>query len=179
MPRERQQDGWLVTIRDTECFWASDLGRALFRGLEEVQAWDESEEPVDLGEPAGSFRISRAYRVDFRPAARLAADHAMEALSDGTFDTHFVEDHDLFARMERELACAFAAQIERVCGPWYEVLGTDEVEVLVDRVGEDEERADYVIAGVWQGPRLLPPGESASALLAEVRAVLDGGDDAG
>lgn len=167
----------MVTIRDTECHWAPDLGRALFRGLEEVQAWDEGEgAPVELGECAGSFRIARAYRVDFRPAARLAADHAMEALYDGTLDTHFVGDHDLLARMERELARAFAAQIERVCGPWYEVLGTDDVEVLVDRIGKDgDEDGDYVIAGVVQGPRLLPPGESTSSLLAEVRAVLAGG----
>lgn len=166
-PRERTQDGWLVTIRDTECFWHSSLGAALDRGLEEVATHDECEGyPIELGECAGSFSIARAYRVDFRPAAALAAEHAMNALADGTLETAFVEDGHLFVRLERELARAFAADIERVCGPWYEALGVASVEVLVDRVGDEDDDAEYVIAGARSGPA------PCSGLLTEVRAAI-------
>lgn len=164
---KRQQDGWLVTVRDTDCFWHSSLGAALDRGLEEVATHDECEgHPIELGECAGSFSIARAYRVDFRPAAVLAAEHAMNALADGTLETTFVEDGHLFVRLERELARAFAADIDRVCGPWYEQLGLESVEVLVDRVGDDDDDAEYVIAGAQCGPA------PCLVLLAEVHAGL-------
>lgn len=163
----RVQDGWLVTIRDTECFWHSSLGAAIDRGLEEVATHDECEGyPVELGEHAGSFTVARAYRVDFRPAATLAAEHTMNALADGTLETAYIEDGERFMRLERELARAFAADVERVCGPWYEQLGLESVEVLVDRVGDDDDHAEYVIAGVEPGPAFC------AELLAEVRAGL-------
>jgi hypothetical protein len=131
------QDGWIAIFRDTECFWEPTLAEALDRGVAEVEAWDGSEGPVEVGSTAGSFTVQRAYRVDFRAAARIAAAATADALCEGAVETSWTDDHELAHRMESDLARAFAAQIERIYGPWYEALGRDEVTVEVARVSDD------------------------------------------
>lgn len=147
---EKRQDGWIVTFRDTECFWEPTIAHALDRGIFEVESWDGAEGGVEVGSPAGSFTVSRAYRVDLGAAARIAASAATDALCDGTLETNWVEDHELASRMERDLARAFTAQIERVCGPWYEALGREAVEVEVVRTGDH----DYCISS-FDGSRSI------------------------
>lgn len=171
MTKEKVQDGWMVLAADNEILcWAQDLLMAVLLGLEDVEGRDAPRE--EPSENVGSFRIMRAYRVDLGRAGEYAAYQALDMLCDGSLETFFVQDPDLFKAMEADLCRAFAAQVERVCGPFYEALGAEYVEFIVD-YADGEYGFSRGVAGFAFGESDARATKASLALLAEVQAELD------
>lgn len=171
MTKEKVQDGWIALAADDEILcWAQDLLMAVLLGLEDVEGRDAPRE--EPSENVGSFRIMRAYRVDLGRAGEYAAYQALDMLCDGSLETFFVQDPDLFKAMEADLCRAFAAQVERVCGPFYEALGAEYAEFIVD-YADGEYGLSRGSAGFTLDGGDARATKASLALLAEIQAELD------
>jgi hypothetical protein len=147
----KSQDGWLWSD-DDECWMhAETLREALDAAYSQaVEEWDGD----------GDFDVYPAYRVNLAAAAVVAAERAIERMGDGTLETAYHESPDELRAIEAELARAFAADIERVCGPWYETLGGVGVTICVEDgrasiVSCDDRHAAEVAAWVDEIDRLI------------------------
>lgn len=133
------QDGWLVRRDgDEEMAWEPTLGDAIGRALQLAEDYDDAE----TWGTAETVHIVPARRVDMRPVAAIAASRAIDVLCEGIYSAVAIVDPGVAWRIEEELRCAFAADVERVC-PWHDVLGRDEIRVHIDREGDDYVVTDW------------------------------------
>lgn len=109
-----QQDGWLWTSDQESYHHVATLDDAIAAGVAEaVEDWDG----------CGAIEVFAAYRVDLAAAAHEAAETAIGIMGNGALESAYSESLDELEEIQERLRRAFAADIERVCGPWYEMLG--------------------------------------------------------
>jgi hypothetical protein len=117
-----KQDGWLWTSDEENYVHAPTLDAAMRAAIPEA---------VDEWGGTGTFEVHAAYRVDLASIAPDLAEDAISRMAGGDLETAYIDDLKTLKERTEALARAFAADIERVCGPWHETLGRFALEVTL------------------------------------------------